>query len=722
MGSKLGSLLILSEREFMTRKLKKRLIIFALACVIYLLAGFFLLPAVARHQIEKLVSKQLRGSLSIEEASFNPLLLTASFGKLVILDSENRKVFTLREIGADFTLWKLIRRQVRLESLHIKEGVLLDPLTQMPSESLPEVELKGLEYDWGENLLRLSSFSSANGETRLVLGPDGALNIPKIVEQGILLPTQPRAVPEPAVPVEPLRLNVESLTLAAHAFSFVNEYGASLGSWEFENINFEIKNFALAQGWRSILALSFAVKGGGQATVSGNFGVRPAAFNLQVQLDGIPLKSGEPLLRSAGLEFGGGVLNADLAFQLALQESLGFSVSGDLALINPTLLRKGFPEPIFAAGEVALRAAAVKAQPLIVQAEELSFLKPSVYYRTGGETAAKESQAEETAGESKTLPDVSLTSIKLQDGAFTLDSAVGVSPVVHRLTALTGELQGLSLGSEKPMQVDLRGKLAGEANVVLKGSVVPARIRTGINAALKIDRLPLRDFSPYTVKFLGREIAEGKLSADLEITSKGEVVRGSNNFKLHHLALGKTVPSKGALPIPIATVLALLRDRDGNITIDLPVEGRSTDPSFRYLNLVGKTLTDNLLKVAASPLTALGSLYDWQGGALEQILFDAASATLPVDETKKLEVLSRALLDKPALELEIRGGSSPAEFKDLLPPDQLAALASRRAQQIKEFLIVRGVSSGALFFSENVIDQALENGQVSSALKIISNN
>src|SRR5208337_3963426 len=86
---------------------------------------------------------------------------------------------------------------------------------------------------------------------------------------------------------------------------------------------------------------------------------------------------------------------------------------------------------------------------------------------------------------------------------------------------------------------------------------------------ISVKDMDLTPASPYAGKFAGYRIAEGKLNLDLA-------------YEL----LGEKVESKNATHLPVRLAIALLKDRDGNIVLDVPIEGSLDDPKFH----VGKVV------------------------------------------------------------------------------------------------------------------------------------
>src|SRR5262249_3172341 len=110
-----------------------------------------------------------------------------------------------------------------------------------------------------------------------------------------------------------------------------------------------------------------------------------------------------------------------------------------------------------------------------------------------------------------------------------------------------------------------------------------------------------------------------------------------------------------ATKLPVKLAVALLKDRNGRIELDVPVEGDLDDPKFRLSPVIAHTLVNIVTKIVTSPFAALGHLFGGQG---EQVIFrdfEAVSSTLIQARLQKLNAVLNALYERPGLELEIEG-------------------------------------------------------------------
>jgi hypothetical protein len=143
---------------------------------------------------------------------------------------------------------------------------------------------------------------------------------------------------------------------------------------------------------------------------------------------------------------------------------------------------------------------------------------------------------------------------------------------------------------------------------------------------------------------------------------------------------GEATESKEKVPIPIRFATSFLKDRNGVITIDLPVTGTVDDPQFSIWPVVWKHLGQFMGKIISAPFRALGGLFAGKEDA-EFIAFAPGSATLPADAPETLAELARALGERPALRLDIPGGPGIAPDAKALAREALdAALAGKQAK------------------------------------------
>jgi uncharacterized membrane protein len=152
------------------------------------------------------------------------------------------------------------------------------------------------------------------------------------------------------------------------------------------------------------------------------------------------------------------------------------------------------------------------------------------------------------------------------------------------------------------------------------------------------------------------------------------------------------VNSPDATKLPVTLAVALLKNRKGEIDINLPISGSLDDPQFSVGSIVFQVIVNLLTKAVTSPFALLGSLFSG-GEELSYVDFAPGYATLTPEAQKRLENLAKALEDRPALTLEITGSADPEKDREGLRQ----AWLQRKVKARKLALLVRqGHAAGSV--------------------------
>src|SRR5262245_6560737 len=93
--------------------------IVAVLALAYTLAGFFLVPRVARTQIEAFVQESLQRRISIGEIRFNPFTLAAEINDLKLTEADGGPLVAFRRLYVNAELASLWRRGVVLKEIEL---------------------------------------------------------------------------------------------------------------------------------------------------------------------------------------------------------------------------------------------------------------------------------------------------------------------------------------------------------------------------------------------------------------------------------------------------------------------------------------------------------------------------------------------------------------------------------------------------------------------------
>ncbi len=295
---------------------------------------------------------------------------------------------------------------------------------------------------------------------------------------------------------------------------------------------------------------------------------------------------------------------------------------------------------------------------------------------------------------------MSIGQIKVQGGSANFADYWITPNYAVSLQELNGGISGLSSDPKSRAKVDLKGRVDRYAPAEIGGTLnlLSADLYTDMH--VKFDGVEMTSVTPYSGHFAGYAIEKGKLSIDVSYLVENRQLTAKQKFVIDQLTLGERVESPDAVKLPLKLAVALLKDRNGVIDIDLPMSGSLDDPQFRLGPLIWKAFVGLLTKIATSPFTLLAKL----GGSNEeinQIEFAPGSAVLEPAAQERMTALAKALGQRPSLELEVPTAYSPdadgkvlamAKLNARLPAlaqipetDQAARFDLLRKQYEKEF-------------------------------------
>ncbi len=267
--------------------------------------------------------------------------------------------------------------------------------------------------------------------------------------------------------------------------------------------------------------------------------------------------------------------------------------------------------------------------------------------------------APKTAATNAALPQISIGAVVITNTAVSFSDR-SMQPTVNlAIQELNGSITGVSSEQLHHAVVDLHAKVDGVGPVAITGNLNPFSGTQTNNLQISVHDVDLTPASPYAGKFAGYQIAEGKLNLDLAYEMVGRKINSKNVITLDRFTFGDPVDSPDATHLPVRLAIALLKDREGKIILDVPIQGSLDDPKFRIGKVVERVIVNILEKVATSPFSLLGALFGGGGEELAQQDFPPGSAELTAADRQKLDSLLKGLYARPALNLELAGSVDP---------------------------------------------------------------
>lgn len=626
--------------------------------------------------------------------------------------------FTLTNIKTR-TLWKYIQDQVRFEvtsgsinlagqyemdaggeaihfemvdgELQLSEFILAEKDGKSPLISMPLFSVKGTNVDLSKKQVVFGLVSSSDARFEGWLTPDGSFNYQSLFVMDSLEPDDEAASgisDQSEAESKPWLITVNELRLENYGAALEDRTLVKPVRISLEPINVNLKNLSNQKDSQTEVALALKVNQTGSVEAQGSACINPVSANLGIQVAQIALKPFQSYVDSvAQIDLVSGTLNLD-----------GQAKYRRLGAEGPELRYKGRVSiDVFEADDrlhsddflkwksLSLNGLVFDLEPTKLSISEIVAKQPYARViirpdKTINLSSAFSPQDDKSIkdAESEEQPPIPITidSVRIENGSTNFADLALKPNFATGIQSLNGTIKGLSSESLTRADVLLEGKVDKYAPVKIAGQINPLSEDKYTDIALSFKNIELTTFTPYSGKFAGYTIKKGKLSLDLKYKLSKNVLIGENEIFLDQLTLGERVDSPDATTLPVSLAIALLKDREGRIDIDLPVRGDLNDPEFSYGRIVLRALVNLITKIVTSPFAALGGLIGGDGEELSFVEFEFGRAALGDEQVKKLDKLAKALYERPALKLEIKGTADKQS-------DRLALAEAELLNQLK---------------------------------------
>jgi len=598
-----------------------------------------------------------------------------------------------------------LRAQYRLEwgtrhilevsdlGLTLKDVKLAERGVAEPAVELPLLEVQNGRLDLLASSLEVGAIRAEQGVVRIQKDRSKGLNLARL-----FAPTKPKVKKEDD---KPFQLLIRDLALRGFRLGWEDLGLARPVKVEATDLNLHWQDLSLdpAASSRASLDLKLAA---GTLKLEGSLAPLKASGDLSLKAEGLDLGTWDPYLDAAlDLRIASGKLGVDgrLRFAFEGRKSDGLAFLGGASVQGLELRDALLNEPFLRWKQLRIAGADLRTAPMAVAIKEVAWTDPEgrvVVQPDGSTNVARALRLAPPAGKPASpaaavlpatpaaAPELGIAKLGISGGRLSfIDRSVQPTAALV-LSDLEGSYLGLSSRPDAASKVDFRGKAGGLAPITITGHAMPLRNDLDTDVALKIQGADLADFTPYTGKYLGYTVQKGKLNVDARLRIDHRNLKAENAVKLDQFYLGEKVASPDATGLPVKLGLAILRDRKGVISFDLPIEGSLDDPDIKYGKLVWKAVFGLLGKIATSPFTLIGKLFGGDAGDLSSLAFAPGSSTLEAAATPKLQALAKALAERPELRLDAEGGVDADQDGAALRKAALDALLRRtRAAALK---------------------------------------
>lgn len=234
------------------------------------------------------------------------------------------------------------------------------------------------------------------------------------------------------------------------------------------------------------------------------------------------------------------------------------------------------------------------------------------------------------------------------------------------MTKLTGKIGAFGTKpGDPPADLSVQAALNDDSPIDIDGTINPLQPVAFLDIKGKANEVELTGMSAYSTKYTGYPITAGKLTMDVHYMLDNRKLNADNHIFITQLTFGDRDDSPGIKHLPVKLAVALLKDTQGNIDVNVPVSGSLDDPQFSMGSLIWHALGNLIAKAATAPFRLLGAAFG--GGNHEDlgyVEFDPGSAVLDKNAQDRLGKIVAMLNQKASLNLDIIGRVDPSKDQD----------------------------------------------------------
>jgi hypothetical protein len=592
------------------------------------------------------------------------------------------------------------RRGMILDAGSLEIRDLSVPFGKSDGMKLGLLSVTGVRFVQKENRVDVADLLLATGKIRLSRDRKGVFSPMPLLER--LQRKLPHGSPSKGEPVQYRVKKVEGKDLEV---AFTDGTRKELPSFSMSGVSFQAQD--ITGPLAGPIDFSFSARIGKGATLKtwGRVVPTPLSADAEMELTGLALSQGGPYLPDGvDVVIADGQLDLRMTVAVATRQDLLTGTYGGSAAVRSLELLDRKKGKLVAWKNLSVDGVKGTLEPMTLQIAKvgLSGLRVDLVKGKDGKLNLPEMQerAPEKAGKPSTdekggragFKSIRVDEFAMRDGSVSFTDQGIPGEFQATLKDISVRITGIS--SEPGRFADVRAQMTMPKGAPLRvtGKAAPLKTPAYADLDLVLEGLDLSTATPYAGTYLGLEVDKGALT----VKSRAKVDKGTlaaeNRIRVEQLTFGKAVKSEKATILPVRLLVDILRDRNGDIVLDLPVSAKTDDEDVAG-TIVGQVVKDVILP---------------PGSPVRNITFEACSAELDSDAQGRLRKLAGVLQERPAMKITALGyvdrevdgkacreralaeKAAAGKAATLEGDAGMKQLAEGRASAVRDFLVLRG--------------------------------
>ena len=261
--------------------------------------------------------------------------------------------------------------------------------------------------------------------------------------------------------------------------------------------------------------------------------------------------------------------------------------------------------------------------------------------------------------------DIAVESFRLTQGRILVTDRTVKPFFSGGLSPLDVDVKKLRWPALATERVRVEATSATGGKLLVAGALSPEGGQVEVNGK----DIALQPFNPYATTYSPYSVASGALTVATKARFRKGRYDATTALKLLKFDLGgKEGDTLFAqqFGIPLTVALALLKDLQGNIGLDIPLAADEQGMKIGLAAIVGQALRKALIGALASPLKLVGAAFGGGGGeavAPAPIAFRPGRAELTADAEPAVEALARLLASRPGIGVTLAAAPGAADVR-----------------------------------------------------------
>ena len=531
-----------------------------------------------------------------------------------------------------------------------------------------------------------------------------AVSLERDAEGVIALPTRDKssAAPDAKAPAsapttKPTPIAVREVVVQDGALDWRDAAVQPAAHLQLRAINLAVQDVGWPLERPAAVQLRVRTPGGGTLAVNGTAALDNADVRIRAQ--GVDVAPYRPYLPISGSLRG--TVDTDVQARVARGDVLQAQVRGE-ASVNRAVLadgqrRIGSVERARARGidvdwpaRVAIDSVTLRQPWVVVERDQRGFPLRTLLSPRNGTTQTAPESAPASGESSEPQRTIAVRRLVVEDGGARFVDHSITPPYSEDLKQAWVQITGLASAPAPPARLEVRGVLGTAGRLNLRGQVGALGGPTLVEASGELRDFAVPRVNPYMQHYTAWTARQGRVTTTLTVRIDADALQARTQTKLGGLQVVRVAADDAAekrVGLPLGMIVALLKDRQGNISLTLPVGGSLSDPRFDLHDAIWAAIRTITVKTIAAPVSWIGRLKLGRDSKIQDIEVDPLPFAVGGDEltreaTERVGHLAKFMHELPDVRMLLTPAVSLGDV-EALKTEQIKARIRELAEQDK---------------------------------------